>query len=439
MIVPVFLLALLAGADPVPVVAIDHAKPVDFDKEIAPILTAKCAGCHSGKARRGNYDMATRAGLLGGGDSGPAIIAGKSVDSLLVQLAGRTKKPAMPPKDHEPLGPRELALIKLWIDQGARGPDVVLRSRPTVKLGSLPAQIHPVRALAISPDGLRLAVARGHEVTVYDPRYGVRLRSLSANGGQAHATIVESLAFSPDGTTLASGSYREVAVWDAATGELKRRLAGFADRVSALAISWDGRLLATGGGVPSADGELRVYDLRTGRLALDLPTAHADTIFGVCFQPFGERLVTASADRQVRVWDLAAGKAVKTLEGHTNYVLDVSWQAFGRMIASAGADQVVKIWDAGTGEQLKTLQGHKGQINHVWFMGFFPIVLSCGTDGTARLWDVNAGTTVRTFGDGSESLNAAVLFADERLVTGGESGEVRVYDKRGKLLRTLVP
>jgi WD40 repeat protein len=107
------------------------------------------------------------------------------------------------------------------------------------------------------------------------------------------------------------------------------------------------------------------------------------------------------------------------------------------MIASAGADQVVKVWDAETGEQLKTLQGHKGQVNHVWFMGSFPIVLSCGADGTARLWDVTAGTTARTFGDGSESLNAAIMFADERLVTGGESGEVRVYDKHGKVLRTL--
>jgi WD40 repeat protein len=430
---------LMLGAEPIPVVTIDRATPVDFEKAIAPILTAKCAGCHSGKVRRGHYDMTTRAGLLGGGDTGQAITAGKSADSLLVQLAGRTKKPAMPPKDHEPLSPRELANIKLWIDQGARGPELVLKSRPSVKLGALPAQIHPVRALAISPDGLRLAVARGHDVVIYDPRYGVRLRSLSADGGTAHATIVDSLAFSPDGTTLATGSFREVVLWDAATGELKRRLTGFADRVLALAISWDGRLLATGGGVPTADGELRVYNLHTGRLALDLPTAHADTIFGVCFQPLGERLATASADRQVRIWDLASGKALKTLEGHSNYVLDVSWQAFGKMIASAGADQVVKIWDDETGEQLKTLQGHKGQVNHVWVMGFFPIVLSCGADGTVRLWDVKNGTALRSIGGGSEYLNAAIMFADERLVTGGESGEVRVYDKAGRLLRTLFP
>jgi WD40 repeat protein len=437
--IPFILLASAFGAEPIPVVALDRAAPVNFEKEIGPILTAKCAGCHSGKVHRAAYDMSTLAGLLGGGDTGPAIVPGKSGESLLVQLAGRTKKPTMPPKDHEPLGPQELALIKLWIDQGARGPDVVLKSRPAMKLGPLPKQVHPVRAIAISPDGSRLAVGRGHEVTIHDPRYSVRLRTLSTDDGPAHAAIVESLAFSPDGTTLATGSFREVAIWDAATGELKRRLTGFADRVLGLSFSWDGRLLATAGGVPAADGELRVVEVDTGRVVLDLPNAHTDTIFGVCFNTDGRRLATASADRQVKIWDLAAGRVIRTLEGHTHYVLDVSWRAFGKMIASAGADNVIKVWDADTGEQLKTIQGHGRQVNRVSFLGFLPILVTCSADGTARVWDVNAGTAVRTFGDGSDYLNAAILCADERLVTGGESGEVRVYDKSGKLLRTLDP
>src|SRR6266436_8653545 len=98
-------LLLVLVVDPIPVVTIDRKEPVAFEKEIVPILTAKCAGCHSGKIRRGGYDMGTHAGLLAGGDTGPAVVPGKSADSLLVQLAGRTKKPTMPPKEEPPLSP----------------------------------------------------------------------------------------------------------------------------------------------------------------------------------------------------------------------------------------------------------------------------------------------------------------------------------------------
>ncbi|HEX4589808.1 MAG TPA: c-type cytochrome domain-containing protein [Gemmataceae bacterium] len=421
------------AVDPIPVVPLDRKEPVSYEKEIVPILTAKCAGCHSGKIRRGKYNMSTPADLIAGGDSGPAIVPGKSAESLLVQLAGRTKKPTMPSKNEEPLSPQELALIKLWIDQGARGSAVAMHSRAEVRLGPLPDKVHPVRALAISSDKSLLAVGRGHEVTIYDVPYGVRLRTIAA-----HPAIVESLAFSPDGKTLASGSFREAVLWDARTGEERRRLTDFADRVLALAFSPDGKLLATGGGVPSADGQLRVYDLANGKWVLDLPHAHTDTIFGVCFSPDGTKLATGAADREVKSWDLTNGKALKTFEGHTNYVLDVGWRADGKVLASAGADNDIKIWDPATGEQLRTVKGHGKQVTRLMFVGPSANILTCSGDATARLWNVDTGGAVRTFGGGSDFLNAAAASSDGQVIAaGGESGEVRIYDKEAKLVRVL--
>src|SRR5438270_521488 len=105
---------------PITVVAITHPEPVSFEKEVAPILAAKCTVCHAGNVQRGKLDMGGMSGLLKGGVHGPALVPGKSAESLLVQRGGRTVKPAMPPKDEEPLTPQELALIKIWIDQGAK-------------------------------------------------------------------------------------------------------------------------------------------------------------------------------------------------------------------------------------------------------------------------------------------------------------------------------
>src|SRR5208282_4294947 len=76
----------------------------------------------------------------------------------------------------------------------------------------------------------------------------------------AHISLVESMAFSPDGKTLASGSFQELTLWDAEKGEPKKRLTGFADRVVAIAYSADGKFLATGGGAPTEDGELKIFE-----------------------------------------------------------------------------------------------------------------------------------------------------------------------------------
>jgi WD40 repeat protein len=429
----VSLFVILAAADPIPVVATDRTESVAFEKEIVPILTAKCAGCHAGKTRRGGYGMDTHATLLAGGDAGPAVIPGKAADSLLVQLAGRTKKPTMPPKDAEPLSPQELALVKLWIDQGAKaGGGAVAKS---ITLGPLPARIHPVRALALSPDKSVLAVGRGHQIQLYDPQYGVRLRAFTG-----HTAIIESMAFAPDGRTLATGSFREVVLWDPRSGEVKQKLTGFADRVLALAFSPDGRLLATGGGLPAADGEVRIFEVATGKRILDLPAAHADTVFGLCFSPDGTKLATGAADRQVKIWDAATGKALKTVEGHTHHVLDVGWRADGKVLASAGADNAVKIWDAATGEQLRSIPGHGKQVTRLTFVGQSINILTCSGDGTVRLWNADTGAAVRTIGGGSDFLYALAASSDGQvIVAGGEDGMVRVYDKDGKLVRTLGP
>src|SRR5439155_1465139 len=86
----------------------------------------------------------------------------------------------------EPLTPQELALLKLWIDQGAKGPAgaVALRPRPEVRLGPLPARVQPVRALALSPDKSVLAAGRGNQVHLYNPTTGAHLRSLGPRRGR---------------------------------------------------------------------------------------------------------------------------------------------------------------------------------------------------------------------------------------------------------------
>jgi mono/diheme cytochrome c family protein len=98
--------------------------PVDFARDVQPLLTRSCAGCHGPDKQRGGLRLDTAAGLRAGGDSGPPFVPGDSSRSRLYHaITGTNDVTLMPPKDKEPrLTMAEVATIKAWIDQGAKLP-----------------------------------------------------------------------------------------------------------------------------------------------------------------------------------------------------------------------------------------------------------------------------------------------------------------------------
>lgn len=113
--------AWVSGA-PVPVTQLPPAAehPVDFAKEIQPLLLARCSECHGEKKHQAGLRLDRREALLSGGDSGPAIVPGKGSESLLLQvLIGAREDIARMPKRGEALNEAEIGLLRAWIDQGA--------------------------------------------------------------------------------------------------------------------------------------------------------------------------------------------------------------------------------------------------------------------------------------------------------------------------------
>jgi WD40 repeat protein len=355
---------------PIAAAKLDRKEPISFEKDVAPVLANKCQVCHAGNLTEGKLDLGTHAALMKGGKKGPSVVAGTADDSLLWLMASHRKKPVMPPKsENNPLTPEEVAVLKAWIDQGAKGPAVDVRSRPKVVLSLPPALVKPVRAVAVSPDKTTVAAGRGNKLHLFDAKTGEFKKSftdpaLKAPDGKpadaAHMSLVESMAYSPDGKTLATGSFQELVLWDADKGTIKQRLTGFADRVVAIAYSTDGKYLATGGGAPTEDGEVRIFDA-AGKQILDLKGGHSDTVFGVAFSPDGKLLACGAADKFVKVFEVPSGKFVKSFEGHTHHVLDVGWTPDGKKIVSAGADNFVKVWDYEKGERPATSPGTRSR------------------------------------------------------------------------------
>jgi hypothetical protein len=434
---------------PIQVVVVKRSEPLAYEKDIEPILVSKCHGCHSGAVKEGQLDMASYETLIKGGKHGKPISPGRSGDSLLIQLGGKTRRPFMPPKSEEPLTPEELALLKMWVDQGAKPPKGA-RERTRTVLTALPMGVHPVRALAVSADKSTIAAGRANEIHIYSARTGTYVRTLvdpqlaypdGKPGRASHLAIVDSLAFSPDGKYVASGAFQEIKLWDVRTGVLRRTIPGLADRVLALAFAPTSKLLAMGGGLPSQDGEIKVFEVETGKLVTEIKNGHSDTVFGVCFSPDSTKLATGAADKFVKVFEIPSGKFLKSFEGHTHHVLDVAWKADGKLLASAGADNAIKVWDYEKGEQIRTLAGHAKQVTRLLFLGKTSEIVTCSGDQTVRLWNVDNGGNVRNFGGSRDFLYAVGVTPDGAIVVaGGEEGIVRLYNgSTGQLVKELLP
>ena len=103
--------------------------------------------------------------------------------------------------------------------------------------------------------------------------------------------------------------------------------------------------------------------------------------------PDGRRVVSASNDNTLKVWDVATGACVATLEGHDGWVTSV--HVFpGDAIISSSNDRTIKVWHptAGTWNLVTTLRGHASSVRDVAVLPNGRRVVSASEDGSLKLW-----------------------------------------------------
>lgn len=415
-----------------------HAQTVDYTKQIAPLWDSYCVDCHSADDADGEFALDTFAALMKGGEEGAAIVAGKADESLLVKfLEGRSgrggKNEFMPPGKREKLKAEEIALIKAWINAGAKGP-LVAEAKPmrkviTPKIAPTVPPKRSIQAVAFSPKVQLIATARYGEVELLNPATKEVVRKLSGFTGKVNA-----VAFSPDGETVyaAGGEAGIVGIvrnWKTSDGSPLRSFEGHTDAAYALAVSPDGKFIATG----AYDQKIRLWDTATGK-EVALLKGHNGAVNGLSFRPDGKVLASASADRTVKLWSIPNGQRLDTLSQPTKEQTSVVFSADGKTLFAAGGDNRIRVWaisaaaKEGTNKILTSRFAHEGGLLNLALSADGKLLASTATDKTLKLWNT-ADLTEKLLLEKQPDWSSALAFTDKaQLIAGRVDGTWSVYE-----------
>jgi WD40 repeat protein/mono/diheme cytochrome c family protein len=419
--------------------ATTQAQSVDYTKQIAPLWDTYCVDCHSADDADGEFVLDTFAALMKGGKEGVAIVVGKGSESMLVKfLEGRSgrggKNEFMPPGKREKLKPEEIALIRAWIDAGAKGP-IIAEGKPmpkeviTPKIAPTVPPKRSIQAVAFSPKAQLIAVGRYGEIELLNPVTRAVIRKLTGIKGKANA-----VAFSPDGESVyaaggEAGIVGEVKRWKTSDGSLQQSFEGHLDAAYALAVSPDGKWIATG----AYDQKIRLWDTATGK-EVALLKGHNGAVNGLSFRPDGKVLASASADRTVKLWSIPKGLRLDTLAQPTKEQTSVVFSADGKQLFAAGSDNRIRLWNIsadakeGTNKIVTSRFAHEGGILRLALSLDGKLLASTSTDRSLKLWST-ADLTEKLPLEKQPDWSSALAFTDKaQLVAGRIDGSLSVYE-----------
>lgn len=374
----------------------------DYAKDVLPILNKYCNGCHNPDDREGKLDLTTYAASMKGGKQGTAITPGSADQSRLIRLLSGAAKPQMPPEDNEAPKEAEVALLKAWINAGAKGPS---GQAPD------PTEIH---------------------VPSIKPTVPVK-------------SSINAMAVSPDGNLIALAKFGEVELVSAKDGALVRKLTGHRGRVNAVAFSKEGTRLVSGAGEPALIGEAKLWDVASGK-ALRTYRGHKDCLYAVAISPDGQMIATGGYDQSIKLWSPEKDESIRSLDGHNGAIFALDFRHDSQVLASASDDRTVKLWNPATGERLDTLSQSTKELYTLSFAPDGKRLAAAGVDNRIRVWGISdtakEGTNPLVFSQFAHEaavLRIAYSIDGQTLVSSAEDRLVKVWNAGNMTIRATLP
>jgi WD40 repeat protein len=290
----------------------------------------------------------------------------------------------------------------------------------------------PARSVAIAPDGKRVVAASGCILHVWDLPSGQRLMPL-----EEHEDWVNGVAVTPDGRVAISASNdQSLIVWDLYCDPLpETRMFHFpyVDRLVRIPSLW------TALSTSSGSNDLILWDLTNGTMVGEMEggggylEGQAAEVNEVAVSADGKRVVSASADGTLIVWDLVEDIPHRTLASCGGPIYHVAVTPDGRRAVSASEDTELVVWDLTSGRPLRGLPGHNAIVEKLVITADGARLLSADWEGKILLWELDSGRLLRSLQRNQEPVCGMVITPDDRrVIAASADGAIQVWDLAGE-------
>src|SRR5579885_3046026 len=241
------------------------------------------------------------------------------------------------------------------------------------------------KIVGLSADGRLALSAKGQKISLWDVRTGRNLHTLQQRSEVMKASL------SADGSLVISGDGNSAHIWDTRTGRKVRTLQ-HPHEVEAVGLSADGQLAVTSsgfvppGGVKGKENTLQLWDVGTGRCLLTWEQAGGG-VDAVSLSA-DKRLLAANISGAIHIWETSSGRSLHVLKAHSHTAHALRLSADGRWLVSGSPDHTVRLWDVSAGRCLRTL------LHSEWVWGASisadgKRIISGGTDDIVRIWELD--------------------------------------------------
>ncbi|KAM1281119.1 hypothetical protein FF1_021949 [Malus domestica] len=160
-------------------------------------------------------------------------------------------------------------------------------------------------------------------------------------------------------------------------------------------------------------------------------SGHLGWVRCIAFDPSNRWFCTGSADRTIKIWDVATGTLQLTVTGHIEQIRGLAVSSRHTYMFSAGDDKLVKCWDL---EQNKVIHSYHGHLSGVYCLALHPtldVLLTGGRDSVCRVWDIRSKTQVHAL-SGHDNTVCSVFTrpTDPQVVTGSHDTTIKFWDLR---------
>ena len=290
--------------------------------------------------------------------------------------------------------------------------------------------ISPIKSIAFSPDGTRIAVGDNEGGLLWNVGTGTLIGTLD------HNRSIWAVTFSPDGRTIASAHdvhhSAPLALWDGATGAFKKALHPTNGRLRNVAYSPDGTILACA----TNDGRVVLWDVAASLPIDTFVIFEGDSgNMAVVYSPDGKTIAVRDG-QETSIWDAATGRLRHLLSRHSlSSSYSIAYSPDGRTVASGGDDGTVRFWNASTGALRHTITGHTNEVNAVAYSPDGNTLTIGGrySVNTVSLWDVATSTLrnsleIDTTDFGWSNVDSLAYSPDGSTIAGGNYQETYLWD-----------